>query len=124
MSLKEERAIVKENKRLKKQLEQKELETILLRADALERTTEFVDQMQVVFALVDFIFDKQEARTLGEAKRKWELFKTTIDESESAQAAIDALDIEIIVEHEQNQQLVMNWWQQDRKRMAAHSQLN
>jgi len=43
MSLSAERAIVKENKQLKKQLDQKEIEIAVLRADALGRTTEFMD---------------------------------------------------------------------------------
>lgn len=122
MSLSQERAIVKENKALNKQIEKLELEQAVLRADALERTTAFLDQMEVLFALVDFIFDGSEVRTLGEAQRKWQLFKTTVDESENAQAAIDALGIEINISHEHNQMMVMNWWQQDRdnhKRLTA-----
>lgn len=119
MSLSEERAIVKQNKKLKKQLEQAQDKEAFLRLEMLERATAFVDQTEVIFALVDFIFSSDEVRTLGEAQRKWQLFKTTVDESESAQAALDALDIDITINHMQNQQTVMNWWSQDRQKLKT-----
>jgi len=74
--------------------------------------------MQIMFALVDFIFEKDnyEIATLNEARNKWELFKTTVDQSESAQAAIDALDVEITINHEEHEQTIMDMWQQDRNR--------
>lgn len=120
MSLKQERAIIKENKALKKQLDKAELKEAFLRAEMLERATEFVNQTEVIFALVDFIFDSNEVRTLGEAQRKWQLFKETVDSSENAQAAIDALDIDIVINSEQNQLTIMNLWQKDRQAMASH----
>lgn len=39
---------------------------------------------------------------------------------ENAQAALDELDIEIVINHQHNQNTVMGWWSQDRQNMAQH----
>jgi hypothetical protein len=97
-----------------------EVANAILRADALERTAEFMDQMEVIFALVDHIFNAPEIATLNEARRQWQTFKRVVDESESAQAAIDTLGIEIIIHHDKNQNMVMDMWEQDRKNNPAN----
>jgi len=124
MSLKAERAVIKENKTLKKQLEQAQLKEAYLRSEMLERDTEALNHTEAVFALMDWMFENDEVRTLGEAKSKWQLFKETLDESDSTQAALDALDIEITINPQRNQNTVMNWWTQDRQQMAAQNKLN
>lgn len=147
MSLKEQRGYIKLNKALSRQLkdaeavitqlqaqrssatkrlndleritETLEMRTVLLRADILERVTEFVNQMEVIFALVDYIFDESDVSTLREAQSKWTLFKTTVNESQSAQQAIDSLGIEINISSSANQQLVMDQWQKDKAQAKA-----
>ncbi|MDG4811903.1 hypothetical protein P8629_02685 [Hydrogenovibrio sp. 3SP14C1] len=115
-TLKSNMALKKEVKQLQKQLEQQDITIALLRNAELERSTEFVNQMQLIFGLVDYLFyDAEEIRTLGEAQKRWEEFKQTVNESESAAKALEALNLEIEISHGENQQIVMNSWSQSRQ---------
>ena len=108
-------ALKKEIRQLKKALDQKEIEVALMRNAELERSTEFVTQMQLIFGIVDYIFyDAEEVRTLGEAKRRWEHFKKVINESESASKALEALDIEVEISYSENERIVIDSWEESR----------
>lgn len=114
MSYAEHSKLKKKYKVLVAKLERAELIEASLRADILHRTTEFMNQIEVSFALVDHILDPDqlEIRTLNAARKKWLEFKTVINESESAQAAIDSLGVDIVIHHGRNTKTIMDLWEQ------------
>jgi hypothetical protein len=118
MTIKTQYALKKELKKLQKIADDRELKIAWLRADILERTTEFVDQTEVVFGLVDYIFDPQKNEgiaTLGEARRRWEEFKRVVDQSSDHKEILDTLGIEVTVHHSENQKMIMDQWNKSKQ---------
>ncbi|WP_319557942.1 hypothetical protein [Thiomicrorhabdus sp.] len=111
--------------RLQKELAKKEEIIAFLRLDILQRTTEFVNQQEVTFALMDYIFsgEAQEVRTLNEAKNRWHEFKQVIHESTDHKEILDKLNlsVSIKVHHDDNTKMVMDLWSESRSKHGIKS---
>lgn len=113
--LKKARALEKENKSLKEQVELLESKVSYLRLEILQRATAFVNEQQIIFGLVDHLFDEDFTRTKGEAQRRWEFFKKAVNETDGDKDRLfEMLEIEVEVTPEKNQKMVMDLWESDR----------
>lgn len=110
MSLKSEYALKKEIKELKKDLARAEIAEMKAKIDIERRTVEFMNQMQDFFGVVDSFFTEDDVRTLGEAKAKWYLFRDVLEEEDSVDAALDAINRTSIATPDDNGQLLMDLW--------------
>lgn len=110
----------KDKKRIKElEAENERLKNVeaFLRLEILNRATEFANQTQVTFGLVDHIFDEDFSRTKGEAKARWEFFKEAIHECDGNHSEVfERIGVEVEVTPEKNTETVMKMWEDDRKK--------
>lgn len=87
-----------------------ELENMKLKLDVERRVVDFMGQMQDLFAIVDSFFTEDDVRTLAEAKRKWEKFRSVLEETQNIDAALDAIDRVSVADNEANAEILVRLW--------------
>lgn len=118
-TLKQERAMVKENKALKKQIDHLESKVAFLKADILERTANFMTQTQIFEGMLRAALD--EAGTIQEARRWYKEWVKDIngidiealDHNQQIQKVIDKHGFDITIANHADQ--VMDIWAKDRQ---------